>query len=118
MFFSFRAEGVFSFVPKLRFSLSVVGQTYARQTEAVPSSSFYNYVANCNLATHAAVFVLFPKYGVVPFGCLGQISGVKLRNGKVDVLRLICVLGINGGITYRLFHTFSYLIHKKLRTSL
>lgn len=68
----------FSFVPKLRFSLSVVSQTYVQQTEAVSSSSFYNYVANCNLATHPAVFVLFPKYRIVPFGYLGHISSVKL----------------------------------------
>jgi len=74
----FRAEGVFSFVPRLQFSLSLVTQTDAQQTEAAPGSSFYNYVANSNLAMHTAVFVLFPKYGIVPFGYLGQISNDKL----------------------------------------
>lgn len=78
MFFSFWAEGIISFVPKFRFLLSAVSQTYAQQTEAVLSSSFYNYLANCNLATHAAVFVLFPKHGIVPLGYLGQISSVEL----------------------------------------
>lgn len=88
--FSFRAEGIFSFVPKLRFSLSVANQTYARQTEAVPSSSSYNYVAHCNLATPAAVFALFLKYGIVPCSYLEQASRVeltaKLKKGTIHLL--------------------------------
>lgn len=90
---------MFSFVPKLWFSQSLVTQAYAQQAEAVASSSFYNYRANCNLAVHAAVFVLFPKYAIVPFGSLGGISGVELTaNGKADILYLICIPGINDSV--------------------
>lgn len=116
--FSFRAEGIFSFVPKLRFTLSVASQTYAMQTEAVPSSSSYNYVAHCNLATPAAVFALFLKYGIVPCSYLEQASRVELTAKLKSrcIVPFFHIPGINGSIADGCILLYS--IHKKLWTSL